>query len=111
MIPLEADPTGADPQTQPAKLDKGKPVADEIFEFGGALLAMSKICTHGMEKYYRGSWIEVPDAINRYKAAAARHLFKMRTEPNDPDSGLPHIDHAIWNLMAARELELRKENA
>jgi len=107
--PIEADPSGADPQTEPAKLDAGKPKADLMFSFGLAQLAVAEVCTFGTEKYFRGSWEEVPDAIHRYQAAAARHLFKGNQEHLDPDSGLPHIDHAIWNLMAARELELRKE--
>lgn len=49
----------------------------------------------GAKKYARWGWRTVPDAPRRYFAAMERHIkaFK-RGEDIDPESGLPHLDHA-----------------
>jgi len=68
-----------------------------------ALMGAAEVLNFGAQKYEAHSWKNV-DAT-RYLDAFYRHLFKMHTgETHDDDSGLPHIDHAITNLLFIREL-------
>jgi hypothetical protein len=49
----------------------------------------------GAKKYTRWGWRTVPDAPRRYFAAMERHIKAYkRGEDNDPESGLPHLNHA-----------------
>lgn len=58
------------------------------------------VLTYGSQKYARDSWQKVPNARERYMDAADRHLNSMNMgEAKDDESGLPHIFHAICNLM------------
>lgn len=59
-----------------------------------------KVLTYGAIKYAPDNWKKVPNAENRYFAAAMRHLVEHRRgEEIDPESGLPHLAHAICSLM------------
>lgn len=52
------------------------------------------ILTHGASKYAAHNWRKGMD-WSRLIAAAKRHISAFeRGENIDPDSGLPHIDHA-----------------
>lgn len=101
----ERDPTGQSPHDPGAKLDEGKLLAEVIADFGRALEGVAAIGTHGVEKYSRRSWLEVPNGRQRYLDAAWRHLLRYAENPTDLDSGLDHLDHAIWNLLAAQTLK------
>ncbi|MEN6550212.1 MAG: dATP/dGTP diphosphohydrolase domain-containing protein [Armatimonadia bacterium] len=58
-----------------------------------------KILTFGAQKYGPNNWQKLEDAENRYFAAALRHLAAWRRgEKCDPESGLPHLAHAMCNL-------------
>ena len=47
----------------------------------------------------RDNWKKVPDRENRYVAAAFRHLVAHRLgERLDPETGEPHLAHAICCL-------------
>lgn len=87
-----------------AKRDSGKlrfdlvPVAE--------MEALADIFTFGAEKYGPNTWPNVPDAIERYYAAALRHLVAWRKgTKTDPESGRPHLAHAFWNLGALLMLD------
>lgn len=71
-----------------------------------AILAVSKVGTFGAEKYDDDNWKLVKDGEKRYRDAAYRHLL---AEGCDEESGLPHLAHAAWNLLAL--LQLRCEAA
>ena len=59
-----------------------------------------EVLTHGAEKYSRDNWKEVPNAENRYYSAMMRHVVSFRRgEYLDPESGLPHLAHAICCLL------------
>jgi hypothetical protein len=61
-----------------------------------ALEALADILTYGAQKYSPGGWKEVPDAKDRYYAALMRHLQSWRMgEQDDPESGRPHLHHAL----------------
>lgn len=59
-----------------------------------------KVLTKGAEKYGEENWQAVPEAEDRYFAAAHRHLVEWRTgDCLDPDDGLPHLAHAVCCLL------------
>lgn len=98
------------PQHEPgAKLDKGKPRAALLLDFGNALTAVAEVATYGAEKYSDGGWLHVPNGEQRYADAGMRHRLADNTEPTDPESGLSHLAHAAWNILAELELRIRAQ--
>lgn len=72
-----------------------------------ALDEFAKVLTFGAKKYDPENWRLVDDAMNRYFAAAQRHMWAAkRGEVNDSESGLNHFAHAICCLAFMLELEL-----
>ena len=67
-----------------------------------AILAVSEVGTFGAAKYGDDNWKKVEDAQKRYRDAAYRHLL---AEGCDVESGLPHLAHAAWNLLALLQLQ------
>jgi hypothetical protein len=72
-----------------------------------ALSAVAEVSAHGAEKYTWKGWQTVPDGINRYGDALARHLVKENLGMQDEDSGMLHAAHAAWNALARLELIMR----
>lgn len=104
------DPNGLSLHEPGAKADAGKQLAAVLLDFGHALGAVADVGTMGANKYSRGGWMSVPNGETRYLDAAMRHLLKHgQGEENDPESGLPHMSHATWNLLAVMELRARGE--
>ena len=105
----EFDPTGRAPSTPGAKLDAGKaPILRGVIQyFPLALSAVAEVSAHGAAKYTWKGWQTVPDGINRYGDALARHLVKENLGMQDEDSGLLHAAHAAWNALARLELIMR----
>lgn len=91
-----------------AKDDSGKVDAGLLEQsFPRALYAVAEVCTYGCKKYTRDGWKSVPNGINRYTAAMARHrLNRNMGETRDPESKLLHRAHEAWNALALLELEL-----
>lgn len=60
------------------------------------------ICEFGAKKYARGNYRKGAPITN-YLDSFARHIIfgPMRGEEFDPESGLPHRQHAQWNLFQA----------
>jgi len=104
----EEDPTGRTAKDAGAKLDAGKPMAALLKDFGPALLEVAKVCTHGLVKYTRRGWLEVPDAHNRYDDAMMRHWLKESFEDFDPGSGLLHEAHVAWGALARLTFKLKE---
>lgn len=110
MFP-ERDPDGLDPHTPGAKLDAGKtPLRKGTLEqFPRALMAVADVSAFGAAKYTWGGWQTVPDGVQRYLDAGARHAaLRAMGESYDKDSGLFHLAQEAWNILAALELALRK---
>jgi hypothetical protein len=58
-----------------------------------------KVLTFGAKKYARDNWQKVENGEQRYYAALIRHLNAHRSgEKLDPESGLPHMAHAMCCL-------------
>lgn len=106
----EEDPNGLDIHAPGAKVDAGKVFADSILAgFPRALMAVAEVGTFGANKYSLNGWQSVEDGERRYRDAGARHRLKRQMgEEIDPDSGLDHEYHEVWNALAALELRLRK---
>lgn len=65
----------------------------ELGEIAGVL-------THGANKYSDYGWQKLPNAKQRYFAAAIRHVTAWwQGEKNDQESGLSHLAHAGCCLL------------
>lgn len=110
---MEKDPNGKSPHEGGAKLDDGKCLASSglIEYFPNALRAVAEVSTFGAKKYTLGGWKTVPDGQKRYRDAKVRHQLKRATgESLDQDSGLLHLSHEAWNVLAELELCLSKKS-
>ena len=59
-----------------------------------------KVITYGAIKYAPNSWMNIEPFEERYFAATMRHLMAWRKgEELDPESGLPHLAHAMCCLV------------
>lgn len=108
----ESDPNGIDQHAPGAKLDEGKQLAGEIIlGFPRAMEALVEVATFGAKKYSRHGFLSVDNAETRYLDAAMRHLLKYgQGEALDPDSDLPHLSHALWNIAAMVEIGARQDS-
>lgn len=60
-----------------------------------------KVYTFGAKKYAPNSWRNLPDGMERYKAALLRHLVAFdKGEEFDEESQLPALAHMAWNAIA-----------
>jgi len=61
---------------------------------------VADVLTFGVKKYAPDNWKIVDDAKRRYFEAAHRHIYAWLTgEIKDPESGHPHLAHAICCLL------------
>ncbi len=83
--------------TEGTKHDAGKPPMELIpWE---ALEGAARVLDHGKKKYTAHNW-RGGFLWGRLAGAALRHLFAwLGGQDLDPESGLPHIDHALCCLM------------
>jgi len=80
------------------KDDNGKPRWDLIP--WGQVSQVVRVLTFGAAKYAPDGWQHVPEARERYFAATHRHLERWWAgERVDPESGLPHLAHAVCCLL------------
>lgn len=72
-----------------------------------AINAVIDVLEFGARKYAVGNWRAVDDAHTRYFDAAHRHISAWwQGEKNDPESGLPHLAHAICCLVFCLAIDL-----
>ena len=87
-----------------AKHDGGKPRYDLLPAV--AVDQVVAVLTFGAKRYAPDNWRHVEGWRWRYHAAALRHLFAWaRGQRLDPDSGLPHLAHAVCSLLFLAELD------
>ena len=103
---LNPPQTPVDLHVPGAKDDAGKPRMGLVFSgFQNALVEVAKVGTFGAKKYSDNGWEHVDDGPARYTDALFRHL--LGAGHTDPETDLPHLAHAAWNVLAVLELELR----
>ena len=79
------------------KFDAGKDPM-ELLDFS-ALRGVSRVLGFGARKYAAHNW-RGGIQYSRLLGATLRHLAAYQQgEDNDPETGLPHIDHALCELM------------
>jgi len=93
------------------KNDDGKILAALLGDFSRALLGVAEVGTFGANKYTRGGWLHVKDKKQRYTDALWRHLLQSTIDELDSESGLTHLEHAAWNILAVIELTKRENDA
>jgi hypothetical protein len=65
---------------------------------------VAEVLERGAKRYGEDNWRSVPNAKNRYYAALLRHIFAWRGgEILDPETELPHLAHALANVMFLME--------
>lgn len=103
---VELDPHGKDPHQPGAKKDAGKPRPWLVLAgFNSALNKVIDVASAGAEEYTDGGWVDVPNGVERYMDACMRHVLAYgQGETLDKKTGLPHLSHAAWNLLAVQEL-------
>ncbi len=90
-----------------SKHDQGKPLYNLIPVHAEAELV--DVLTFGATKYAPNQWRNVPDATERYTAAAMRHMAAYRMgDTHDEESGKHHLAHAMCCLAFIIELDLEK---
>ena len=68
-----------------------------------------RVLTHGAKKYSDDNWKVVPNPIQRYYAAALRHITRWRRGYHkDKGSGQPHLAHAVCCLIFIMWFERKK---
>lgn len=93
------------------KDDDEKILAALLGDFSRALLGVAEVGTFGASKYTRGGWLHVKDNKQRYTDALWRHLLQSTIDELDSESGLTHLEHAAWNILAVIELTKRENDA
>ncbi len=94
-------------ETGGQKYDCGK-VRMELLD-PEAIEQLAKVLTFGANKYAAHNW-RGGIAFSRLIAALLRHVFAfIRGEDRDPESGLPHIAHAMCCCMFLLGLRARSE--
>lgn len=79
------------------KYDEGKPMMALLDPY--AMEQLSLVLTFGAKKYDAWNWSKGIH-YSRLISAALRHTFAfLRGEDTDPESGLPHLAHALCCLM------------
>ena len=105
------------PETQVApieglKYDTGKNRMGLMCEnFSRALWEVAKVSTFGANRYGANNWQHLENSKERYMDALCRHLFQhLQGEEINEESGLLHLSHCAWNILALLEFELKDDN-
>ena len=88
------------------KFDAGK--VDYTLVPWDGLEEVVKVLEFGARKYARDNWQQVEGGMQRYQAAAFRHMIAYNQgEKVDPETGLSHLAHAGCCLLFLLSLEKR----
>lgn len=72
------------------------------------LMEWGEVFTYGEKKYARNNWKKGTD-WHEFYGSALRHLYKWwNGEDIDPETGLSHLAHALWNVGALRYYQRRE---
>ncbi|KKT77679.1 MAG: hypothetical protein UW73_C0014G0002 [Microgenomates group bacterium GW2011_GWB1_44_8] len=82
------------------------------YEVGGTqsfevLMEWGDVFTYGEKKYARDNWLKGTD-WHEFYGSALRHLYRFWAgEDVDPETGINHLAHALWNVAAIRAYQMR----
>ena len=82
------------------KYDSGKPKIHLVPP--EAIIEAAKVFGFGAEKYGENNWRQDINTfpVSRHYSSIQRHLMAYHSgEDNDPESGLPHLSHALTQMM------------
>jgi hypothetical protein len=82
------------------KFDDGKPQVNLVPP--EVIIAAAKVFEFGAKKYGMNNWRHDIDKFpySRHYGSVMRHLLAFHSgEDLDPESGLPHLHHALTQLM------------
>ena len=82
------------------KFDNGKPPIHLVPP--EAIIAASQVFAFGAQKYGENNWrMDIDNyPYSRHYSSIMRHLLAFNSgEDLDPESGLPHLHHALTQLM------------
>ena len=97
------------PEAAFAKHDFDKPRLELVPQ--SAIDAMGDILTFGAKKYSPNNWKKCEDPT-RYEGALLRHIGAYRRGENlDPETGKPHLWHALTCVAFLVELDEASKNA
>lgn len=88
---------GSDERGSGARFNDGKVPLDMI-----PLMAMedcAKVFGYGAQKYAKNNWLKGMDWSIPFGCLLRHMAAWQRGEENDPESGLPHLGHAMCNLV------------
>ncbi len=116
---MERDPSGKNAKEPGSKLDDGKPAIWQglLSYFPRACLAVADVSTRVAKKYTWKGWESVPNGIERYGDAMARHQVKEGIEglydigPGGLGPDVLHAAQCAWNALARLELILRQQES
>lgn len=92
--------------TEARRENKGKPRIDLIPP--EAIFALAEVLEIGAHKYDERDWEKGMNWSHCF-SASMRHLWKWWSrKEKDEESGLTHLKHALWNVMALLTYEERK---
>lgn len=90
-------------------MNQGKPELDFLLDFPTAMEAFCRVKEVGAAKYARDNWKLGGKPDSEYLAAAIRHMMAHRSgELFAEDTGCLHIAHAMWNMAALIELNIKE---
>lgn len=105
-----------------AKMDDGKVDMSLLRYLPRAMYEICRVMSYGKVKYTPGGFLDVPDALNRYRAARGRHEIKLdlgevfdKDDWYDTEKGLPfkgkvlHRAQVACNAIFELEIALREE--
>lgn len=83
---------------------RGKPSLQQLHF--RALMRVMDVAEYGEKKYGRWNW-KKGMKWSELQGSALRHLFWWSMgEDSDPESGLPHLAHAAWNILTLLDYAL-----
>lgn len=92
-------------EISPHNFDQGKPQWDLLPP--REMEVIVKVMTQEVRKRGDESWFKAPEGKRRLLSASLDHINEYRKgEWNDPESGSPHLAHAITSLMHLLTLTL-----
>ena len=82
----------------------GKPELSYIASLPYAWRGFAAVCAYGAKKYFRFNYLQGGAPYSQHFDCLLRHLSAWWAgEELDPESGLHHLDHAVWNALVLSE--------